>query len=59
MSIIGTGYENTGKQIIRMKFDGMQIDLKTKFNQSADCFHVVTPNFESFRGDEEPAIKWP
>jgi hypothetical protein len=46
ISLIGTGYKDTGSQLVRFKFANHISDVQATFDESSDCFHAITPNFE-------------
>ena len=59
ISLIGTGYKDTGKQIVRFKFATHTTDVEAKYDDGSDCFHAITPNFEAFKTTDGLPLSWP
>ena len=59
ISLIGTGYKDTGRQIVKFSFAGHETNVEARYDDGSDCFHAVTPNFEQFKTVDGLPLSWP
>ncbi len=56
LSLIGTGFIETGKQSVRFSFGKYKLEVGCSYDATTECFHCVTPKFDD-AGEEN--ILWP
>jgi len=56
VSLLGTGFTETGRQRVRFKFGKYQTEVDCQFNAASECLHCITPKFDDFDDTEN---LWP
>lgn len=46
VTLIGTGFCDTGRQSARFRFGAVSIEVGCEYDQQTDSFRCTTPNFE-------------
>ena len=59
ISLIGTGFKDTGVQSIRFKFANHTALVAATYDPSSNCFHAHTPNFEVYKTADQLPLSWP
>ena len=56
ISLIGTGFADSGKQSLKFRFANKEIEIGLNYDHQTESFNCMTPNFEDLAEDN---VQWP